>query len=250
VGLEQLRVANHALELENDSYRAVTGELTTQITSLQAMVAELGERATTDPAQRKAIANLPALVRSRAMGGASPQLAARTLSAAMGSPEDTFGVLRDLLGVLESRLQGVRSDVARWQALAGATPSIWPVIGWLSDGFGRRTDPFTGEKAQHLGLDISADKGQPVYATANGTVQSAGYHADFGNLVVLTHEFGLTSRYAHLSKIAVRAGQVVDRGDVLGHVGSTGRSTAPHLHYEVWANGRPINPLRLLTSQP
>jgi murein DD-endopeptidase MepM/ murein hydrolase activator NlpD len=250
LGLEQLRAANHALQLENESYREVTGELTTQIASLQTMVAELGEHATTDPAQRKAIANLPALVRNRAMGGASPQVAARALSVAMGSPEDTFGVLRDLLGLLESRLQGVRTDVARWQALAGATPSIWPVIGWLSDGFGRRSDPFTGEAAQHLGLDISADKGQPVYATANGTVQAASYQGDFGNLVVITHEFGLTSRYAHMSRIAVKPGAVVQRGDVLGYVGSTGRSTAPHLHYEVWANGRPINPLRLLTSRP
>jgi murein DD-endopeptidase MepM/ murein hydrolase activator NlpD len=250
VSVAQLRNENQALRLENDSYRAATGELTTQITSLQNVVTDLGASGTLDPAQRKAMANLPALVRNRAMGGATPTAARTLFAAATRSPEDTFGVLRDLLGILESRLQVVRSDVERWQALAGATPSIWPVIGWLSDGFGRRSDPFTGESAQHLGLDISADKGQPVYAPANGTVQSAGYHPEFGNLVVVSHEFGMTTRFAHLSRFAVKAGANVQRGDVLGYVGSTGRSTAPHLHYEVWANGRPINPLKLLTSRP
>jgi murein DD-endopeptidase MepM/ murein hydrolase activator NlpD len=127
---------------------------------------------------------------------------------------------------------------------------MWPVVGWLSNGFGMRSDPFTGEAAQHLGLDISADKGQPITATANGRVHSAGYNADFGNLVVVSHEFGLSTRYAHLSRFAVKAGDRVQRGDVIGYVGSSGRSTAPHLHYEVWANGRPINPLRLLASRP
>jgi murein DD-endopeptidase MepM/ murein hydrolase activator NlpD len=246
-----LAAANLALKLENDSYRAVTGELTTQITSLQSVVTELTEKGALDPAQRKAMANLPALVRNRAMGGGAPTPSTRAVvSAALTSPEDTFGVLRDLLGLLESRLRVVRVDADRWQALAGATPSIWPVIGWLSDGFGRRNDPFSGEPAQHLGLDISADKGQPIFATAHGTVQSAAYRPDFGNLVIIAHEFGLTTRYAHLSRFAVRAGDLVQRGDIIGYVGSTGRSTAPHLHYEVWANGRPLNPLKLLASRP
>jgi murein DD-endopeptidase MepM/ murein hydrolase activator NlpD len=250
VEIGALQAANHALQLENDSFRAVTGELTTQIASLQSMVAEIGERGATDAAQQKAMANLPALVRNRAMGGAAPATATRSLLSAMVSPEDTFGVLRDLLGALESRLRLVRTDVDRWQALADATPSFWPAIGWLTGGFGQRSDPFTGEPAQHLGLDISADKGNPVYASAHGTVQTAARHAEFGNLVELTHEFGLMTRYAHLSRIAVKPGARVQRGEVIGYVGSTGRSTAPHLHYEVWANGRPLNPLRLLTAKP
>lgn len=249
VEIETLRASNAALRLENESYRAVTGELTTQIASLQTVVGELGERSSLDPATRKAIANLPAMVRNRAVGGATPDTVARTLlSAAVSTPENTFGVLRDLLGLLETRLRLVRSDVERWEALAGATPSMWPVIGWLTAGFGGRLDPFTGAPAQHLGLDISADRGQPVRATANGTVEWAGRHPEFGNLVVVAHEFGLTTRYAHLSRIAVQVGASVRRGDLLGYVGATGRATAPHLHYEVWANGRPINPLRLLTT--
>ncbi len=248
--LAQLEAANRTLRLENDSYRAVTGELAHQISSLQGVVAELGDRSAVDAAQRKAMAALPELVRNRAMGGARPAAREAVAGAALSFPEDTFGILRDLLGAIENRLRVVRTDVQRWEALAGATPSIWPVVGWLSDGFGRRADPFTGEAAQHQGLDISADKGDPVYATANGTIISANYHSDFGNLVVVGHEFGLTTRYAHLSRLNVHAGQTVQRGDVLGFVGSTGRSTAPHLHYEVWAHGRPINPLKLLAAQP
>jgi septal ring factor EnvC (AmiA/AmiB activator) len=250
VDVALLGAANQTLQLENESYRAVTGELTAQIASLQNVVSQIGEGGRTDPEERKAIDNLPALVRNRAMGGASPMAASRSLLSAMASPEDTFGVLRDLLGVLENRLRLARTDVDRWQALAGATPSIWPVVGWLSDGFGPRTDPFTGERAQHLGLDISATRGEPIYATANGVVLSAGYQGELGNLVVVSHQFGLTTRYAHLSRFAVRRGQSVHRGDIIGFVGSTGRSTASHLHYEVWANGQPINPLKLLTSRP
>jgi murein DD-endopeptidase MepM/ murein hydrolase activator NlpD len=246
VEVTQLRLANRALGQENDSYRQATGELTTQISTLQEMVRVLRDEGAIDASQQKAIANLPARVRHRAMGGAAPA-ATRTLLTAFSSPEDTFGVLRDLLGVLENRLQLVRHDIQRSHALAGATPSIWPVIGWLSDGFGTRRDPFTGEPAQHLGLDIAADKGEPVYATANGTVHSAGRHGDYGNLVVVAHEFGLQTRYAHLSKLAVIPGDRVERGSLVGYVGSTGRSTAPHLHYEVWANGQPLNPLKLLT---
>lgn len=194
------------------------------------------------------MANLPAVVRSRAVGGVA-SAATQTFFSAMASPELTLGVLRDLLGVLESRLRLVRNDADRWEALAGATPSIWPVVGWLTDGFGQRTDPFTGEQATHLGLDISADSGEPVHATANGTVELAGYHPEFGNLVVVNHAFGLTTRYAHLSRVNVKTGATIQRGDVVGFVGSTGRASGPHLHYEVWAHGQPMNPLKLLTRQ-
>ena len=92
--------------------------------------------------------------------------------------------------------------------------------------------------------------GDPVYATADGRVATAGRTGDYGNLVVIEHAFGLTTRYGHLSRIAVPAGAEVKRGAVIGYVGSTGRSTGSHLHYEVWANGRPVNPLKLLVGRP
>jgi murein DD-endopeptidase MepM/ murein hydrolase activator NlpD len=159
-------------------------------------------------------------------------------------------VLQELLGVLESRLRVVRNHVEQREAIAAATPSIWPAHGWLSAAFGRRSDPFTGEPGYHQALDISADAGQPVFATAAGRVQSAGYTGPYGNLVVLDHGFGLITRYGHLSRFLVRPGERVTRGQTIGRVGSTGRATGPHVHYEIWLHGKPINPLQLLTRQP
>jgi murein DD-endopeptidase MepM/ murein hydrolase activator NlpD len=248
--LRRLEASNIALQQENESFRAATGELTSQITSLQGVLSDLGEKATLDPRTAAAINRLPSMVRNRAMGGSpSGPEAAKTLLAMVTSPEGTFGVLRTLLDSLESRLRVVRTDVQRVEALASATPSIWPAVGWLTDGFGGRRDPFTGEAARHEGLDIAADKGTPVHAAAEGVVQSAGWSGDFGNLVVVEHRFGLTTRYAHLSRIEVKAGDEVARGQVIGQIGSTGRASGPHLHYEVWANGQPIDPLALLTNQ-
>ena len=191
-------------------------------------------------------------MKARAAGGTSPDAAsspaiADIATAALSSPEDTFGVLRDLLQGLESRLRYVRRDVERREALAAATPSIWPAHGWLTGTFGGRSDPFTGEPGFHQGIDISTEKGQPVYATADGAVDFAAYTGDYGNLIVLKHGFGLSTRYGHLSAFAVKPGQTVKRGDVIGYVGSTGRSTGAHLHYEILANGKLINPLQLLT---
>jgi murein DD-endopeptidase MepM/ murein hydrolase activator NlpD len=248
--IDHLRASNTTLRQENISFRAATGELTTQISALQTAIVDLGAQAQLDPSTAKAVAKLPALVRGSAMGGAREAQTNALLAAAVRSPEDTFGVLKDLLGNLERRLSVVRIDVVKQTEFANATPSIWPALGWLTSGFGRRSDPFTGQDTPHLGLDISADRGHPVYVTANGVVQSAEWSGDFGNMVVVSHESGLTTRYAHMSRVAVAAGQTVKRGDVVGFVGSTGRSTAPHLHYEVWANGRPLNPLQLLIGKP
>jgi murein DD-endopeptidase MepM/ murein hydrolase activator NlpD len=248
--IDQLRSSNASLTVENGSYRAATGELTAQIQSLESVIDDLGARATLDPAQAKAMAKLPAVVKTRAAGGTSvqPSQAMTDLAtAALSSPEDTFGVLRNLLQGLESRLTYVRRDVERREALAAATPSIWPAQGWLSDRFGVRSDPFTGEHGYHQGLDISAVKGQPVFATADGVVESAAYNGDYGNMVVLKHGFDLTTRYGHMSGFAVKPGQKVKRGTVIGFVGATGRATGSHVHYEVLANGKLIDPLQLLT---
>ena len=248
--IDQLRVSNSSLTVENGSYRAATGELTAQIQSLESVIEDLGSRATLDPAQARAMAKLPAIVKTRAAGGsnvaASPAMT-QIATAALTSPEDTFGVLRDLLQGLESRLRYVRRDVERREALASSTPSIWPAHGWLTGTFGGRSDPFSGEPAFHQGLDISTDKGQPVFATADGSVESATYTGDYGNLVVLHHGFGLSTRYGHMSGFNVKPGDTVKRGTVIGYVGSTGRATGSHLHYEILVNGKLINPLQLLT---
>lgn len=235
-----------ALDLENANYRIATEALSGQIQGLQAAITELGAKAALDPTLQSAMDKLPAVVKNRAMGGGSPATAGFGALPALQSPENTFGLLRELLQGIESRLMSVRADVDKRNALAAATPSIWPAHGWLTSRVGTRQDPITGGRDFHPGLDISADHGSPVYATADGTVMQAESQSGYGNLVVVDHGYGLESRYGHLSRYKVRTGEKVKRGDVLGYVGSTGRSTGSHLHYEVRVNGRLLNPLQLL----
>jgi murein DD-endopeptidase MepM/ murein hydrolase activator NlpD len=244
--VESLRLANDNLRIENESYRTATGELATQISSLQTAITQLGDQSNLDPAVRAAIDKLPAVIRSRAMGGALPS-GTPIASAPSDSPSRTFGILHDLLDGLGAKIDTVRKGVETRQALAAATPSIWPLVsGWLTSSFGSRADPITGEPEAHSGLDISADRGTPVHATADGTVESAGYDGGYGNCILIDHGFGIGTRYGHLSGYAISVGQTVKRGQVIGYVGSTGHTTGPHLHYEILLNGEPVNPLRLL----
>jgi len=127
-----------------------------------------------------------------------------------------------------------------------STPSLWPVIGHLTSIFGQRMDPFSGEGAFHTGVDISSQYGDAVRATADGIVIEAGEHAGYGRLIVVDHGFGLTTYYGHLSSLNVIVGQQLKRGDAVGNVGVSGRSTGPHVHYEVRINGAPVNPMRYL----
>lgn len=238
-----------ALEVENESYRVATEALSGQIQGLQSAITELGAHAALDPTLASAMDRLPAVVKNRAMGGAGDSFSAGSSLPALQSPESTFGLLREILEGIENRLTAARGDVDRLNALAAATPSIWPAHGWLSSSVGRRTDPITGGEDYHQGLDISADAGSPVYATADGTVNVARREGAYGNLITIDHGYGLETRYGHLSKYEVKAGAKVKRGDVIGRVGSTGRATGPHLHYEVRVNGRLLNPLQLLLQQ-
>jgi len=244
-----------SLELENANYRQATEALAGQISSLQIAISDLGVRSALDPSLAGAMEKLPALVKARAMGGstgpmpvATQRSYAKTLSA-LANPEDTFGLLRTVLEGLDSSLSLVRRMVEKRNALANATPSIWPALGWLSSSMGRRVDPVTGGDDFHAGLDIAGDKGQPVFATAAGVVRSANYQGNYGNLVVIDHGYGLETRYGHLQSFGVTKGSKVQRGEVIGRLGATGRATGSHLHYEVLANGNLLNPLRLLTQK-
>ena len=127
-----------------------------------------------------------------------------------------------------------------------ATPSLWPVIGHLTGTFGERMDPFSGEGAFHTGVDISCQYGDSVRVSADGIVIEADERAGYGRLVVVDHGFGVTTYYGHLSSFNVIAGQQLRRGDTIGNVGVSGRSTGPHVHYEVRINGAPVNPMRYL----
>jgi murein DD-endopeptidase MepM/ murein hydrolase activator NlpD len=244
--LQDLTATSIALRMENDSFRRATAQLTEQISALQSAVDEIGARAKVDPAASRAMDRLPAVVKNRAMGG-GPAVSPPAVTVA--PPDSAFGVLQELLGAIHDRLALVRTDVEQRQALASATPSIWPVTGWLSSPYGARRDPFTGDSDFHPGLDISSPQGEPVLAPADGTVSFAGASGNYGNLLVVDHGFGIVTKFGHLSRFAARTGQTIRRGDVLGFVGTTGRSTSPHLHYEIWMNGQLTNPLRLLAQR-
>jgi murein DD-endopeptidase MepM/ murein hydrolase activator NlpD len=135
----------------------------------------------------------------------------------------------------------LRSDILRLASI----PRGLPVNGYVTDGFGMRRNPFSGEGREvHEGLDIAVDFGTPVTATADGLVIYAAPHAGYGNLVIVYHSNGITTRYGHLSRISVEAGQRVRRSDQVGNAGSTGRSTGPHVHYEIRENDQSVDPLR------
>src|SRR5262249_1573718 len=129
---------------------------------------------------------------------------------------------------------------------ASYTPSIWPVLGHITDPFGERLDPFSGEGAFHTGVDISTEYGAPVHATADGIVTVAENRAGYGRVVLVDHGFGITTWYGHLSAFSAVVGSRVKRGQVVGYTGISGRSTGPHVHYEVRLNNAPVNPWRYL----
>ncbi len=128
------------------------------------------------------------------------------------------------------------------QSLLAATPSIKPARGWFTSRFGYRIDPFTGKPVMHAGLDIAAPPGTPVYAPADGVISFVGYESGYGKLVSIDHGYGVVTRFAHNSRLLVEKGQKVSRRDVISTVGSTGRSSGPHLHYEVRVHGIPVDP--------
>ncbi|HVT98684.1 MAG TPA: M23 family metallopeptidase [Acidobacteriaceae bacterium] len=161
---------------------------------------------------------------------------------------DQLALLRAsaLSGGLRTFSAGMASNVpADWVNLAGA-PSLWPIIGPITSSFGERQDPFNGEGAFHSGVDISGTFGEPVRATADGIVEVASMASGYGREILVKHSNGIETLYGHLSGFAVTAGSEVRRGQVIGYVGMSGRTTGPHLHYEVRIHNTPVNPYRYL----
>lgn len=184
---------------------------------------------------------------SRKLAEKSGVMAANTAIPGAGGP--AIPVESESLADLESKMNRIEKDLRRFEREIGNshTPSIWPVAGTLESGFGGRRNPFGGSSYEfHSGQDIEAEWGAPVIAGANGTVTFSGWQNGYGQLVVIDHGGGLTTRYGHLSALAASVGQLIQRGEFLGRVGSTGRSTGPHLHYEVRINDQPVNPLQYL----
>lgn len=146
----------------------------------------------------------------------------------------------------EESLDEVRAYLDDRHSILRAWPTLWPVRGWVTSLFGPREAPMPGASTWHEGLDISADYGEDVLAAADGVVAFAGWSNGYGQLVTVDHGFGFVTRYGHNSELLVQEGDRVVRGEVIAQVGSTGRSTGPHVHYEVHRHGVPVNPYRYL----
>ncbi|MCG8460592.1 MAG: M23 family metallopeptidase [Holophagales bacterium] len=158
-------------------------------------------------------------------------------------PSDDLEAIQAQLEGLVADMEIVEESLGQRRAMLSSMPTVAPVKGIFTSAYGMRKDPFTGRRAMHHGIDISAPFGREVVAPGDGMVIKAGRAAGYGNVVYLSHGFGVTTRFGHLSKVSVEVGQKVERGDVLGKVGNTGRSTGIHLHYEVRVNGKAENPL-------
>jgi murein DD-endopeptidase MepM/ murein hydrolase activator NlpD len=171
---------------------------------------------------------------------------------AMGGPLEKLATDRD--GSLDPRFERLGLSLARMDALERGLdriPQVLPArVEMVTSSFGYRRDPFTGAAAMHKGLDFRGPRGAPIYAAAQGRVSFVGRRQGYGNVVEVSHGNGLMTRYAHMSKFAARVGQQVDAGDVIGAIGSTGRSTGPHLHFEVRINNRAVNPRTFLERAP
>ena len=174
---------------------------------------------------------------------------AESVRSGMGGPRTT-GAQPDALAsesaLLSSRLTLLESQFSRRSALIASTPTVWPVHGVVNSGFGARSDPINGLPAIHEGVDISTARSEPVLATADGIVLRSGWAGEYGKAIAILHGDRYETLYGHLEQTLVAEGQLVHRGDRVGLVGSTGRSTGPHLHYEVHVDGHPVNPLEYI----
>ncbi len=153
------------------------------------------------------------------------------------------------LDLLEDTLVRLKSETLERSIFRSSLPKAWPALGYISSWYGGRPDPFSGGREFHTGIDISAPTGTRVSSTGDGIVLFAGVQSGYGYTVIVSHGYGIATRYAHLSAMMVRVGQPVKMGDTIGLVGNTGRSTGPHLHYEVIVDGRPVNPFLFLNGK-
>ncbi len=146
----------------------------------------------------------------------------------------------------EQSLQELQAFFAGQKSLLASVPSVWPTRGWVTSDFGSRVDPYTSERVMHAGIDIAGPHGKEIIAPSDATVVFAGLEGGYGNVIVLDHGYGIKTRYGHLASVKVKPGERVKRGDLIAAMGNTGRSTGPHLHYEVRVNGIAQNPRKFI----
>jgi murein DD-endopeptidase MepM/ murein hydrolase activator NlpD len=231
---DKLQTENTDLKIQRKNLEQVTRKLGDKLSNLESISAKIQTLIETDNASKRKV-NSPAIGGSRVDYATADLLRTSNL-------KEGIDLLKGRTAEMESHLSLLEQVAVQRATALQFTPSIWPVKGAITSHYGNRSDPFNGEAELHLGLDISALFNSQVHAPADGVVLYAERKAAYGNLLILDHGNGLTTRYGHLSRPLVKVGQKVKRGDIVGLVGMTGRTTAPHLHYEVRRNDRPVNP--------
>ncbi len=235
IEVKKLKAENTKQKEKIKMYEDLTKELQEKINSFKSYVEKLNVFAGLQS---------PYALKEVGSGGVSRNDVGTILSSSIQKPTiENPEILRKTASEVEQNLKILDKFFEDQSLRLSALPSIWPTRGYLSGFFGNRRDPFTGKIDFHPGLDISTQLGNKVFATANGIVITAEYRKGYGNVVIIEHGFGFSTLYAHLAKIAVKEGQKVKRWDVIGYVGTTGKSTGPHLHYEVRRYNQSLNPL-------
>jgi murein DD-endopeptidase MepM/ murein hydrolase activator NlpD len=256
VGLAAHYLALLATAGENRVLKEENAQLRSQILLVQEKVAHIS--ATLDRVERfdaklrEGVTALRDPDRKLAMGPVSAPASDPSAGPPAAAKHDVKGLpsaLDALAGEAmqqESSLRELQEYFEDQRSLLASTPSMWPARGWVTSDFGARLDPITAERVMHRGMDIATPHGQPVLSPSDGTVVFAGTENGYGKVLVVDHGYGVKTRYGHLSEIFVKAGDRVKRGGKIAAVGNTGRSTGPHLHYEVRVNGIPENPRKFI----
>ena len=235
---------------ENNALRSDYLSLNTTLQTLESQLEELKNR---DDHLYRSILSLepvPQSIWEVGTGGSEPYVMLRNLSESDFVLEtfQRIDKLANRVQIQSSSLENVYEEAVTNQDFLARKPSINPISPgdpcWLTSSYGYRIDPFTRRRSMHLGIDLAGPYGLQIHATGNGTVIAAGYSRyGYGKEVLVDHGYGYVTRYAHLQEILVKTGQQLKRGEVVGTMGSTGRSTGPHLHYEVHKDGRTVNPM-------
>ena len=238
--LRRLRTENTELRERTAAYEQNAGKLQSKLEQLQGIVNKLGVMAGLEQ-------SLPSGATPPSAGVGGPTGAIDTDTPPLGA--SSLLSMDKELTTLTTRSEQLEAFYRDQSTLLASTPSVWPVRGYLSASFGNRADPFTGQRDFHPGIDVSTPIGTRVVAPADGLVVSCAERGAYGNSLIIDHGFGIVTRYGHLSGYNVKPGARVRRGDVIGFVGNTGRSTGPHLHYEVWVRDQAQNPVHYILDE-
>ena len=231
-----LRTEREALKTQNRSLQTVVTTETAKLNSLQSLATEVALTYGFGEAHRLRFSQAALSLATQSNS---------TLESSYRASLYAFNLIRNS-SLSPSRQTNALGFFSAPDLAENTVPSLWPVRGRLTEGFGQRLDPFSGEGVFHSGVDISTAYGTRVESPSDGIVLQAGVQSGYGNQIVLDHGFGMMTKYGHLSKINVVVGQEVKRGQIIGAVGMTGRTTGPHLHYEVIVNETPVNPMKYL----